>query len=109
MRPRLDALEGYLVDHGADWASRAGDAVSRPFTWLEGYCNRRYWTRRRRNAPPPRPPVGPFATAKHYEIEGWMAAERADIARQLVGQAAMIPFKTPHWWIPVDEAGSESL
>lgn len=36
-------LRIWLIDHGADWASRAGDFVSRPFTALEAYCNREWW------------------------------------------------------------------
>ena len=39
MRPRLF----WLLDVGSDLSSRAGDFVSRPFTRLEAYCNRRWW------------------------------------------------------------------
>lgn len=36
-------LRIWLIDHGADWASKAGNLVSRPFTALEAYCNREWW------------------------------------------------------------------
>lgn len=33
----------WLIDHGADWASRAGDFVCKPLHRLESYCNFVYW------------------------------------------------------------------
>jgi hypothetical protein len=39
----------WLFDHGSDWASRLGDLVSRPFTRLEVFCNRRWHEEMRRD------------------------------------------------------------
>lgn len=33
----------WLIDHGADWASRAADFISRPFHAVERYCNAAWW------------------------------------------------------------------